>query len=378
MIQLKPVATKADWKLFIDLPWSIYGQDPCWVPPLRVAVRDLLDVRKNPFFRHATMHPLIAIKNGRCVARIVGIVDDKHNEFHGEKTGFFGFFESIDDQAVVNLLLDEVSRWVKERGMVALRGPVNPSTNYECGLLVDGFSDPPSVMMTYNPGYYTKLLETWGLSKAKDLFAYELKPDSRFSTRLLAQSERLKTQGAVTFRCIDMRRFDDEVAKILEIYNDAWEKNWGFVPMDPDEFRHMAKDMKAIVDPNLLLVAEVRGQIAGFGMALPDVNQVFKKIPDGKLFPTGLAKLLWNLKGPGRKRTINRMRIVTLGIKQAYREAGIGPLLYTEYLKRGVAGGYRLGEASWILEDNRPMNRALELMGAKRTKVYRIYGRAFA
>jgi hypothetical protein len=262
--------------------------------------------------------------------------------------------------------------------MTMLRGPMNPSTNHECGLLVEGFNDSPNVMMTYNPPYYAEMLEKWGCTKAKDLFAYDI--DGRkvkFSDKLVAQSERLKQGGNVTFRPVNMKDFDGEVERILEIYNDAWEHNWGFVPMEPEEFRHMAKDLKMVLDPELLLIAEVKGKPAAFALTLPDVNQAFKKISDGKLLPTGLLKLLWYTKGPGRK-VINRCRILTLGIKKQYRELGIGPLLYTEYLRRGPGNGYPVGEASWILEDNKPMNRALEHMCGARTKVYRIYDRPLA
>lgn len=379
MVELKRVESRADWAAFIEFPWSIYAGDPNWVPPLRIAVRDLLDVDKNPFFKHAYMHPLLAYRNGQVVGRVVGVVDDNHNRFHKEQTAFFGFFEAIDDQEVANKLLDAVAEWARSRGMKTLRGPMNPSTNHECGLLVEGFDQSPSVMMTYNPPYYTKLLETWGLTKAKDLFAYDI--DGRkvkFSEKLFAQSEKLKQRGNVRIRPVSMRKFDEEIEAILDIYNDAWEANWGFVPMDPDEFRHMAKDMKAIVDPELLLIAEINGQPVGFALTLPDVNQAIKKIPNGKLFPFGILKLLWFLKGPGKRSAINRCRILTLGIKKAYQPLGLGPMLYVEYLKRGPALGYPVGEASWILEDNKPMNRALEHMDASRTKVYRIYDRQLA
>lgn len=377
MVTLKPVEINADWDLFIDLPWKIYKDDPNWVPPLRIAVKDLLDVKKNPFFKHAYMHPVLAFRDGVCVGRIVGVVDDSHNEFHAEKTAFFGFFESINDEKVSHALLDEVSRWAKSKGMTMLRGPMNPSTNHECGLLVEGYNDPPSVMMTYNPPYYATLLEKWGLTKSKDLYAFTIDGNRvKFSDRIMAQAEKLRRGNIVTFRPVNLSKFDEEIEKILEIYNDAWEKNWGFVPMSPDEFRHMAKDMKAILDPELLLIAEVRGKPAAFALTLPDVNQAIKKVKDGKLFPTGLLKLLWNIKGPGRKKTINRCRILTLGIKKEFREYGIGPLLYAEYYKRGPALGYPIGEASWILEDNRPMTKALQFMKAERTKVYRIYDSA--
>lgn len=376
MYQLKRIETKADWKSFINLPWKIYKNEPCWVPPLKISVRNTLDVSKNPFFRHAIMYPLIAFKDGTCVGRVVGIIDDNHNRFHKEKMAFFGFFEAIDDQSLANLLFDEVTRWAKTQGMTSLRGPMNPSTNHECGLLIDGFDDSPTVMNTYNPPYYAKLFESWGLKKIKDLFAFLM--DTRviqFSDKLLAQAEKLKQNSKVSFRPINLKNFEREVELILDIYNDAWEQNWGFVPMDPEEFRHMAKDMRAILDPQLLLIAEVSGKPAGFALTIPDVNLAIKKIKNGKLFPTGLLKLLWYTRGPFRKKIINRCRILTLGIKKEFRPLGIGPLLYSEFLKRGPANGYLQGEASWILEDNVPMNRAIENMGGKKTKIYRIFER---
>lgn len=379
MYQLKVVESKSDWREFIDLPWAIYKNDPNWVPPLKIAVLDLLDVNKNPFFKHAYMYPLLAFENGKCVGRVVGVIDENHNRFHHEKTAFFGFFEAVQSQELVKKMMDEISRWAVSKGMNLLRGPVNPSTNHECGLLVEGFNDPPLVMMTYNPPYYVEMLEKWGFTKAKDLYAYGLRRDRvKFSDRILAHAERLKKDSAVTFRSLRLKDFDQEIEKVINIYNDAWEKNWGFVPMEEEEFRHMAKDLKAIIDPELCLIAEVRGKPAAFALTLPDVNQAIKKVKNGKLLPTGLLKLLWNLKGPGRKNTINRCRIVTLGVKKEFVQHGIGPLLYTEYLKRGPSLGYNFGEASWILEDNLPMNKALRYMCGERTKVYRLYDRPLA
>ncbi|MGE0614376.1 MAG: N-acetyltransferase family protein [Bacteriovoracia bacterium] len=374
MYQLKQVISKQEWNDFIDLPWKIYKGDANWVPPLKIAVRDVLNVNKNPFFKHATMYPLVAYRGSEVVGRIVGVIDEAHNKFHDEKTAFFGFFEAIDDQKLADQMLQAVTKWAAEWGMTTLRGPMNPSTNHECGLLVEGFDDPPSVMMTYNPPYYGKLFEGFGLAKSKDLYAYAI--DSRivkFSERLVAHAERLKSKSNVKFRTVNMRDFEKEVDRIIEIYNDAWEKNWGFVPMNEEEFRHMAKEMKPIVNPELFLFAEVDGKPVAFGLGLPDVNQAIKTIPDGKLFPTGIFKLLWNLKGPGRRKTMSRARVLTLGIKKEYQKYGLGPLLYLEFLKRSPAQGMPMGEASWILEDNVPMNKALEAMDAKKTKTYRIY-----
>jgi GNAT superfamily N-acetyltransferase len=374
--EIKEVASKADWNDFINLPWTIYKDDSTWVPPLKIAVRDLLNVNKNPFFKHACMRAWNAYRDGQCVGRIVGVVDDNHNEYHNEKTAFFGFFESINDQKIADALLGVVAEWARSKGMTTLRGPMNPSTNHECGLLVEGFDDTPYVMMTYNPKYYSKLLEKWGFKKAMDLFAYRLDSKNKFAERLTAQAERLKRRGSVTFRPVNMRDFEGEVERILEIYNDAWEKNWGFVPMDREEFFHMAKDLKMVLDPELLMIAEVKGQTAGFALALPDANLAIHKVKDGELLPTGILKLLWHLKGPARKKTVNRCRVITLGIKKAYQQYGIGPLFYNEYVTKCPKIGYKFGEASWILEDNVQMNKALEQMCGERHKVYRIYDRA--
>lgn len=377
-IHTQQVKTKKDWDTFIGFPWEIYEGFPHWVPPLRIAVKDTLDLKKNPFFKHAVMYPLLAFDGNKCVGRAVGVIDENHNKFHSEKVAFFGFFESINDQAVANALLEEISKWARQNGMDTLRGPMSPSTNHECGLLVEGFEDAPTVMMTYNPPYYATLLEAWGLVKAKDLYAYNVSEGAQFSERMMAHAEKLRKSSSVVFRSMNMNDFDNEVGRILEIYNDAWEKNWGFVPMSEEEFRHMAKDMKAIIDPRLCLIAEIKGQPVAFALTLPDINQAIKKVKDGKLLPTGLLKLLWHAKGPAKKTTINRCRILTLGIKKAFREYGLGSLFYSEYLTRGPALGYPTGEASWILEDNKAMNKALKLMCGEKTKTYRIYDRSLS
>lgn len=373
LLDCKIVESKSDWKKFIEFPWQIYDRKSNWAPPLRIAVKDLLDPKKNPFFKHAEMYPLLVRRDGRVVGRALGVIDQVHNSFHSEKAAFFGFFESEKDPAIAQELVKAIGAWAKDKGMNVLRGPINLSTNNECGLLVEGFDDPPTVMMTYNPPYYADLMEQCGLAKAKDLFAYDLKVGDKFSPAVYRQAERLKAKAGVRFRSINMKNFERDASMIREIYNDAWEKNWGFVPMNDEEFAHMAKDLKMIVDPELALIAEVDGKAVGFSVTLPDVNQALRKIPKGKLLPLGLPKLLWHLKGPLRRKTINRCRIVILGVKKAYQDFGLGPLFYVETYDRAERGRYVGGEASWVLEDNIPMNKALERMCGKRTKVYRIY-----
>lgn len=372
MLEVKKALDSKAISEFIDLPWAIYEGDPYWVPPLKVAVNELLDIHKNPFYKHAQRVLFVAYRDGKPIGRIAGIIDQVHNDFHQEKTAFFGFFECENNKEAAKRLFHEIEVWALSQKMNTLRGPMNPSTNHECGLLVDGFLDTPTVMTTFNPPYYSELIEACGCEKSKDLLAFKLDYRSRYSERLMAQAERLKENRKVQFRSVRMGDFKNEIKKIHEIYNDAWEKNWGFVPMSFEEFAHAAKEMKFIVDPDFMLIAEVGGQPIAFALALPDINQALHKVRDGKLFPTGLLKLLWFFKGPGRRSTVNRVRIITLGVKKAYLTWGIGPMFYSEFLKRGAAKRYN-GEASWILEDNLPMVKALRLMKAELTKTYRIY-----
>lgn len=376
-IEIRAIASKGDSKKFIDFPWQIYDRQSAWVPPLKTSVYDVLDQEHNPFYRHAKIQCYLAIQNGVIVGRVAGIIDDRHNELHEEKTAFFGFFECRNDQQVATALLDEVIDWSRGRGMTTLRGPMNPSINHECGLLIEGYDLPPRIMMPYNPAYYETLLENTGLVKAKDLFAWDVEAERSFSERTQRVAERQMRRGGITIRPVRMARFDQEVRAIREIYNSAWEKNWGFVPIDKSEFEHLAKNLKRIVWPEHCLLAEVDGEPIAFGLGLPNINQVLKKIPTGELFPFGFIKLLWYLKGPGRKH-ITESRIITLGIKREYQKRAIGPLLYMEYLRRHREAGLLRTEASWILEDNYEMNSALEGVRAELTRRYRIYEKPLA
>jgi GNAT superfamily N-acetyltransferase len=270
-------------------------------------------------------------------------------------------------------MLDAVSQWARELGMELLRGPVNPSTNHECGLLIEGFTKRPRFMMTYNPSYYPQLLASYGLTKAKDLTAWDAEAANLFSDRFTRIAERQRRRADITVRELRMRDFDQEIELIREIYNNAWERNWGFVPMDEIEFRYMAKQMRLVLDPRLCLIAHARGVPAAFGLALPNINQVFEKIRSGRLFPFGIFALAWYLLGPGRKSAITECRILTLGIRKEFRSLGLGSLLYFEYLKRAPAAGMNVAEASWILEDNADMVASLESAHAHVTSRYRVY-----
>lgn len=364
--RIREIAPGESIKPFIDVAWRFNAADPQWVPPLRMAVTKLLNRDKHPFHDHAEVAYFIAEHNGEVVGRIAAIVNHLHNEFHNERTGFFGFFECENDPETARQLISAASGWLRARDMDRMRGPMNFSTNEECGLLVDGFETPPMIMMPHNPPYYARLMDAAGLEKGKDLLAYWL-DDPNPPERLVRGLERVLKRENTTIRSFDMKRFDAEVAAIKEVYNSAWSQNWGFVPMTDAEFAEMAKELKPVVDPDLCLIAEVAGEPIGFSLALPDLNQALKKLPNGKLFPFGIFKFLW------AKRRLKGMRVLTLGFKPGYQHQGIGPAFYVKTLQIGSAKGYTYGEASWILEDNWDMRRPLEKMGGRAYKTYRIY-----
>jgi GNAT superfamily N-acetyltransferase len=351
---------------FVELPYRLYRDVPHWVPPLRIAVKELLDRTKHPYYADADAEFFVAQRDGRVVGRVAAILDKAHNRFHEESAGFFGFFECVNDPAAADALLQQARRWVFDRGATFLRGPVNPSTNYECGLLVEGFDSDPMVMMTYNPAYYAELLEQVGLRKSKDLWAWlsnahviDLKKIGRVADKVLGRN-------GVTVRPINLKDFDAEVARVWEVYSAAWARNWGFVPMSKAEFALMGKEMKQILKPELVLIGEVEGRVVGFALAVPDINQALKPA-SGKLLPTGIIKILYY------QRLIKSVRVLALGVVEEYRSSGLAAAFYATLVRNAIKLGYGDCEMSWILEDNVLMNRSLEVMGAKRYKTYRIY-----
>lgn len=366
-VTVRPVDGRADLDRFIRLPWRIYANDPVWVPPLLSDLKTVLDRRRHPFHQHADVEYFLAWRGDEVVGRIAAIVNHRHNEFHGEKTGFFGFFECIDDGDVARALLDTAEAWLRERGMERVYGPESFSTNEESGLglLVDGFDKPPVIMMAHTPPYYPRLVEGAGYVKAKDLLAYWL-DDQRPPERLVRGVERLRQAERVKLRTLNLKDFAGEVARIKDIYNSAWERNWGFVPMTDAEFDHLARQLRPVVNPRLCAIAEVDGEPVGFALALPDFNQALKHV-NGRLFPFGIFKLLWY------RRKIDTLRVLTLGLKPGYRQKGIDAMLYLHIFREGVAAGFKQAECSWILEDNWDMRRGLERMGARVYKTYRIY-----
>lgn len=353
-------------KEFIEFPYTLYRHDPYWVPPLRIAVKELLDRKKHPFYANADAEFYVARQNGRVVGRIAAIIDRAYNHFHEENAGFFGFFECVNDAAVAETLLTRARQWVADRGAKFLRGPVNPSMNYECGMLIDGFDSSPMVMMPYNFRYYPELMDQLGLAKAKDILAYKSNANTIDMGKIERVADRVLATNGVRVRPIDTKNFQTEVERVWEVYNRAWERNWGFVPMSREEFMLMGKEMKQILKPELVLMGEVGERLVGFALALPDVNFALKPA-GGKLLPTGLLKILYY------QRLIRNVRVLALGVEKEYQASGLGSAFYATLVRNARKLGYGDCEMSWILEDNTLMNRALEVMGAKRYKTYRIY-----
>jgi hypothetical protein len=366
-LYLEEVKNKQDLLAFIRFPWKIYKGNPYWVPPL---IKDHLSKFSpdHPFSRHADMVLLLAKKKDQILGRIAAIIDRHYVEFHEEHTGFFGFFESIEDHEVAHTLLSRACEWLRGRGMTNIIGPMNPSTNDECGLLIDGFDISPCLMMPYNPPYYAALFKTFGLKKVTDLYAYWLDANFLPADRLMRISQRLqKREPQLKIRSLDLRHFDKELRIIKDIYNNAWSKNWGFVPMTEEELDSLAKTLKPLVIPELVSIATWGEEPVAFCVSLRDYNQVLKHL-NGKIGLLGIFKFLYY------SRKIQTLRVMLLGVKQAFQKRGAEVLLYLEAFRQGVKNGCPQAECSWILENNLLMQRGLEGIGGKRYKTYRIFG----
>jgi|YNPBryantNP2012_1023418.scaffolds.fasta_scaffold14806_2 hypothetical protein len=364
-IVVEEVRSRGEREAFLRLPWAVYRGDPLWVPPLLMERKAFINPRKNPFFQHAEIAFFLARNEGRPVARVAAIVNHNHNSFHNERVGFFGLFECVEDYDAAKGVLDRAAAWLRERGMEVMRGPASFSTNEEVGLLVDGFDESPMILMPYNPRYYAEFMERYGFRKARDLYAY-IRTAEDMPQRLYRIVEKAKERGKFRLRKLDFKDLKGEILRFKEVYNAAWEKNWGFVPMTDAEIDHMASELKQILDPDLVFFAEVNGRIVGFSLTLPDINQALKRV-NGRLFPLGLFKLLYY------SRKIDQVRVLILGVVEGYRKMGIDAALYLETFKEGVRKGMKRGEFSWILEDNQAMIGPLEAIGARRYKTYRVY-----
>jgi len=368
MIEIRRVKTKKEMDDFIFMPWKIYKDDKNWVPPLIADRKKFLNPKKNPFFNHAEVVYFIAYKDEEPAGTIAAMIDFTYNDFHEENIGSFGFFEAINDNEVINGLFEAAENYLREKKVDEIRGPYNFSTNHTCGLLIDGFDSPPVVEMTYNPEYYVKYLDDRGFGKYMDLLAYYIKA-GEIPEGLINAVEKVKKRAKITVRTISLLHFfrDDKILK--DIYNDAWSRNCCFVPMDEKEYTFVSNRDLLSADPRLALIGEVDGQPVGFAVGLPDINEILINAK-GKLFPSAGIKILGQKLGMVKLDTV---RIYTLGIKKDFQDVGLGAALYFELWKKAIKLGYKGGEASWILENNEPMNNAIITLGGKVYKTYRLY-----
>ncbi len=370
--ELVQVFDKKGKKAFVNFPHDLYADDPNYVPEIFMGQMDILDEKKYPFFEYGSAEFWIAYQDGTAVGRIATIDNTNYNKHFNSKTGFFGFFDCIHDKNVAHALLDKAKDYAEARGFNKIIGPTNYSTNETAGTLIDGFHEPPKIMMTYNAPYYQELLESYGLGKEMDLYAYQLpvKSVSKKSLRLAdAFEERLNRKGIIirNFRKKDIIR---EAAGMMEIYNHAWDENWGFVPFTEAEFEFLRNDLKLLVDEDYTFIAEKDGKMIGFGLTLPDINEILIKNKRGKLFPLGIFRLLF-----GKKKT-KWVRVLALGILPEFRKMGIEAVFFAKNIKESQRRGIQGGEASWVLESNTEMVNAAERMNGIRYKTYRLFSKA--
>jgi GNAT superfamily N-acetyltransferase len=329
-------------------------------------LKEKIDKNKNPFFEHAEMELFLAYKNGEITGRIAAILDRNFNDFQDEKVVFFGLYESFDDTETARALLEKVAEWGREKGMEVLRGPTNLSMNDEPAFLLEGFDSPPVIMMPYNPEYYLELMEKCGLTKAKDLYAYFMTREDQATAQIAQIVAKTKAEIPITLRTLDLRNLEEETERVKYVYNNAWEKNWGFVPWTDNEVAYIAKKLKAAADPDLVIIAEHQGKPIAFAFAFPNLNEVIKRI-NGKLTPWGILKFLYY------RKKIKGIRAMVFGVLKQYRHTGVSYMLYAELDKNAVGKGYEWCETSWQLEDNDPVNRFVESLGGHVYKKYRVF-----
>lgn len=375
-VTIKPVETAADRKAFVNLPWRLYANDPNWVPPLKTEMHGLIGgLKSNPWFEHAEAAFWLAVRGGDVVGRISAQVDQLVLKHMGAGTGHWGMFECIDDQAVADALLDTAQAWLRKRGMVRAQGPFSLSIWDEPGLLVQGFDTPPTVMMGHHLPYYERLITTHGYAGIKDLHCWSLpirQPFPEMVQRIVAFSER---NAKLVTRPVDKARFDAEAALILDILNDAWSDNWGFVPLTPLEVAYVGKKLNPIIFSNLVRIAEYEGEAVGFMITLPDINELTRDL-NGELFPFGWAKLLWRL----RKPQVKRMRVPLMGIRKSLQGQRVSSLMafqMIEYIRRCAVAEFAAeeGEIGWILDDNGPMRSIADAIDSHVTRTYRVFER---
>jgi GNAT superfamily N-acetyltransferase len=367
-VEVRPVAGKRELNAFIKLPWRLYRNEPNWVAPLLFDRKRFFDRGRNPFFKHAEVEFFLAWRDGVPVGRITAQVDRHFNEFQNNDWGLFGFFESEDDPEVAQALLSAAQEWLRARGRDRMVGPMNFTTNDECGVLVDGYDRLPTVLTDWHHPYYPGLIEGAGLTKAMDLYMWSLDVSDRGAVHpaIWRVATEVESKHGITARNMRKKDMDAELGRFLEVYNAAWERNWGFVPLTEEEVRHYAKDLKPILDENWAFIAEKDGEPVAAALTLPDYNQVLRHL-NGRLLPFGWAKALWY------RRKIDRVRVFALGVKPEYQHTGVGARLYQMHWDAGERTAQGHGETGWTLETNKPMNRAMERMGGQIVRTYRLF-----
>jgi GNAT superfamily N-acetyltransferase len=370
-VQVRPIEGRGDVSKFIKLPFRLHKDSERWVPPLIMERREFLSPKKNPYYEHADVQLFLAERDGEPVGRISAQVDSRWDEFQGGKDGIFGFFETDDDPEVAKALLDTAAAWLKERGRERMIGPMDFTTNDECGVLVDGFDQPAMILEPWHPPYYGPMFEANGYGKAMDLWMWRLEmgdlaEGTQFHPMIHAAAQKVEGEHGVTIRNMNKKDLLNEVRAFTNVYNEAWGDNWGFVPITDEEAKFQAKNLKPVLDESWCFIAERDGQVLGAAVTLPDINQVLVKM-NGRLFPTGWWKFLTG------RRKIDRVRVFALGVLPEYQHLGIAASFYIRHIENTDPDGIMWGHTGWILETNKPMNSAMEGMGGEVVKTYRIY-----
>lgn len=381
-LQIRPVKSSSDLNTLVRFPWQVYRGDPNWVPYLYFDRKGFFDRQKHPFFQFADVEYFIAWRGDRPVGTIAAIINHRHNEFHAEKAAHFGVFEVLRDKEAALGLLQTASEWAQGKGMTKILGPASYSSNYSYGLLVEGFDSPPTVEMSYNPPYYAEFIQEAGFVQAMDLWAWyfpliELygENSAQLPEKLVRVVGKIKQRYNITLREINMKDWENELLRFKDIYNAAWSKNWGFVPLTDGELHSLAESLKMVVDPRVTLFAEVDGNPIGASVPLPDINEILVKAKPGPSIASSILAAIRLLLG---RRKVKLIRMFAMGVVEEYRGRGVDALFYYETVKRAMEAGYTQGEASWILANNDMMNRAIAMMGAQVYKTYRIYEKALS
>jgi GNAT superfamily N-acetyltransferase len=372
--RIRPVASPADLRRFVGFPYRHYRDAQFWVPPLRTDVYKALSPKKNPFFDHGRAQLFLAEDaSGEVVGRVAAIVNGEHLKKYDDGNGFFGFFETVEDYAVAEALLGAACDWLRQRGLTGVRGPTNPSMNDTAGLLVDGFDREPSILMPYNFPYYVDFLERYGFTRAMTMWAYYVHEAYINKAKMRRGAEIvMRRNPGLTLRHLDMSRYMEEAQTVREVYNAAWSQNWGHVPMTEREFEHLAKDLKQIVEPDLVWLLEHEGRPVAFSITIPNLNQALKRVPDGRLFPFGLPKLL----AYAKLGAVYEVRMPLMGVLPEFHGRGFDAVLIDATIRAGIPKGYDASELSWVLDVNTRLVNSLEHLGAVRDKEYAMLERA--